>query len=38
MVGRSITDITAQWSAMQPHLLDLGEEALAEVMRGRLGV
>ena len=35
MVGRSIADIAAQWSAMQPYLLDLGEEALAEIMRRR---
>jgi hypothetical protein len=35
MVGRSIADIAAQWSAMQPYLLDLGEEALEKIMRRR---
>jgi len=35
MVGRSVADLAAQWSAMQPYLLDLGEEALAEIMRRR---
>jgi hypothetical protein len=35
MVGRSIADTATQWSTMQPYLLDLGEEALAGLMRRR---
>lgn len=28
IIGRSVHDIAAQWSELQPYLLDLGEEAL----------
>lgn len=34
IVGRPVEEILAQWSELQPYLLDLGEEALANVRRG----
>jgi Phosphotransferase enzyme family len=34
IIGRPGEDITAQWSQLQPYLLDLGEEALATILRG----
>jgi hypothetical protein len=34
IVGRPVEAILAQWSELQPYLLDLGEEALANVRRG----
>jgi hypothetical protein len=34
IVGRPREDIAAQWSQLQPYLLDLGDEALATVLRG----
>lgn len=33
IVGRPREDIAAQWSQLQPHLLDLGDEALATILR-----
>ena len=34
IVGRPRQEIAAQWSELQPYLLDLGEEALATILRG----
>jgi hypothetical protein len=34
VVGRPVEDIAEQWSELQPHLLDLGEEALATIRSG----
>jgi hypothetical protein len=33
IVGRPREDIAAQWSQLQPYLLDLGDEALATILR-----
>ena len=35
IIGRPVEAIAAQWSELQPYLLDLGEEALATVDHGR---
>jgi hypothetical protein len=34
IVGRPREDIAVQWSQLQPYLLDLGDEALATILRG----